>query len=326
MGRTDFDRLLDRYIKGEVTEEERKKMDAWLDEVKTKDQLEFEFTQEDEARLYEKIKSKLHTVQEVRAFADEVEKRNRPFFTSWAFIASTAFVVVAITYITYIGLIVKDKFNVVDEALLASNDQMILQDGTIVWLTKGSTLSYYQREGIRHASLNGEGLFEVAKDVAHPFIINHGDINLRVVGTSFNLRTDDRQITLKVLTGKVKLTSAQDSIGVDIVPNEKVIYSELGIKERVPLTMKERGEVLVNTEYDMNFQDTPLEIVFPRIEKKFKVKLDLKTPVLNKCRVTADFTDVSLERTFELLTDILHLEYVIKNGTVYVSGQECKRQ
>lgn len=322
MARTDFDRLLDRYIKGEVTEEERKKMDAWLDVVKTKDELDFEFTKEDEARLLEKITSNLHHIEEVIALADEVEKKNKPFFSGWAMIASVAFIVVAITYI---GYLVKGKFDVIDEMVLGSNDQMILHDGTIVWLTKGSTLSYYQDAGVRHAALDGEALFEVAKDAAHPFIIHHGDINIRVVGTSFSLRTDQKRILLKVLTGKVNLTSAFDSVGVDILPNEKIIYTENGLKEKSSLTTDERTTIVEDTGYNMDFKNTALEIVFARIEKKFKVRLHLQTPGLARCHITADYTDFSLEQTFDMLSEILDLKYVIGNGTVTVSGQECKK-
>ncbi len=322
MGRTDFDRLLDRYIKGEVTEEERKKMDAWLDVVKTKDELDFEFTKEDEARLLEKITSNLHHVEEVIALADEVEKKNKPFFSSWAMIASVTFVVVAITYM---GYLVKNKFDVIDEVVLDTNDQMILHDGTIVWLTKGSTLSYYQDAGVRHAALDGEALFEVAKDATHPFIIHHGDINIRVVGTSFSLRTEQNRITLKVLTGKVNLTSAFDSIGVDILPNEKIIYAENGLKEKSSLTTDERTTIVEDTGYNMDFKNTALEIVFARIEKKFKVRLNLQTPGLARCHITANYTDFSLEQTFVMLSEILDLKYVIGNGTVTVYGQECKK-
>ena len=55
---------------------------------------------------------------------------------------------------------------------------------------------------------------------------------IRVVGTSFNVRTDSNRLELKVLTGRVHLTSEMDKIGVDIDPREKAIYTrDDGIKK-----------------------------------------------------------------------------------------------
>lgn len=53
MKKSDFDRLLECYLKGEVTVEERVKMEAWLDEAKTKSRLEL--TQDTEDRMYRRI-------------------------------------------------------------------------------------------------------------------------------------------------------------------------------------------------------------------------------------------------------------------------------
>lgn len=65
-------------------------------------------------------------------------------------------------------------------------ERIILADGTKVWLNSGSclTLSPGFGQTDRELQLEGEGMFEVAKDKHKPFIIRSGDIRVRVTGRS----------------------------------------------------------------------------------------------------------------------------------------------
>ena len=70
-------------------------------------------------------------------------------------------------------------------------ERIILADGTKVWLNSGSclTLSPGFGQTDRELQLEGEGMFEVAKDKHKPFIIRSGDIRVRVTGTVFNFKS-----------------------------------------------------------------------------------------------------------------------------------------
>jgi hypothetical protein len=47
-------------------------------------------------------------------------------------------------------------------------------------------------------------------------------------------------------------------------------------------------------------------------------------PQLNKCRITADFTDQSLEKTLAMISELLDIEYTINGSTVAITGNGCK--
>lgn len=87
--------------------------------------------------------------------------------------------------------------------------RLVLADGSAVWLNAASSITYPTgfRGDERVVSMTGEAYFEVAHDPGHPFIVEQGDLKVRVLGTHFNIRAygdaDRRQVTL--LEGAVQV-------------------------------------------------------------------------------------------------------------------------
>src|SRR6266705_1203492 len=71
-----------------------------------------------------------------------------------------------------------------------SKSQVQLPDGSTVWLNASSNLTYDKDFGknLREVNLTGEAFFDVVKDPAHPFIIHTNVIDVKVLGTEFNVR------------------------------------------------------------------------------------------------------------------------------------------
>ena len=91
--------------------------------------------------------------------------------------------------------------------------QIDLQDGTRVWLNAASSLTYHKalsKRGERIVTLNGEAYFEVAKDKAHPFIVQGKKQRVEVLGTHFNISNydDDSTARTTLLEGSVKINQA----------------------------------------------------------------------------------------------------------------------
>ncbi|QEC78492.1 FecR family protein [Mucilaginibacter ginsenosidivorax] len=89
--------------------------------------------------------------------------------------------------------------------------QVILPDGSIVWLNAASSLKFPTAftGNQRHVELTGEAYFEVAKNPSKPFAVNVGALNVKVLGTHFNINayTDEDNIKTTLLEGLVQLTS-----------------------------------------------------------------------------------------------------------------------
>lgn len=65
MEKSDFDRLMERYLKNEVSEDERVKIEAWLEVMKTDDNTDLELSRKDEDRIFQKLTDRLVNVEEI---------------------------------------------------------------------------------------------------------------------------------------------------------------------------------------------------------------------------------------------------------------------
>ncbi|MVT09253.1 FecR family protein [Chitinophaga tropicalis] len=87
--------------------------------------------------------------------------------------------------------------------------QVVLPDGTKVWLNAASRLKYpVAFEGsTRTVELEGQAYFETAKDAHHPFIVKAGNTSIQVLGTSFDVMayTDEKQLEATLLAGAIKV-------------------------------------------------------------------------------------------------------------------------
>lgn len=87
--------------------------------------------------------------------------------------------------------------------------RLVLADGSAVWLNAASSITYPTgfRGAERVVSISGEAYFEVAHDAGHPFIVEQGDMRVRVLGTHFNVRAygDGRLREVTLLEGAVRV-------------------------------------------------------------------------------------------------------------------------
>jgi transmembrane sensor len=312
MDKSDFDQLLERYLTGQVSDQERIKIEAWLEVMKTDTLHDLTLTKKDEERLFGEITR--------HAYGNDEEIPLPDVRKAWTFgvvIRMAASIALVLT-MTYAGW----HFGMVN---VAGVKKIILPDGTLAWLKGDSQLSYVENpeDSTRHATLTGEALFEVVKDAKHPFFVACGNVTAKVLGTSFSLKSNRETVELEVLTGKVNLFSSSDQEGVIVRPNEKVIFNRNGHVNKTPLPATELKAIVASTEYDMHFRNTAMEQVLDRVGKKFSMTVVVENSELKKCRITADFTDRSLEVTLQMLSELLDLTYTVNGKTIIISGKGC---
>lgn len=114
---------------------------------------------------------------------------------------------------------------------LAETRTVSLPDGTSVTLNHYSTLTYPERfkTDNREVELNGEAYFEVSKDKKHPFIVQTDAVDVRVLGTHFNVDAyrDSRDVRTTLLTGSVAVSNKSNSEHMILKPNEIAIYNKV---------------------------------------------------------------------------------------------------
>lgn len=204
-----------------------------------------------------------------------------------------------------------------------------LADGSLVWLKANSTLTYPRefKGKTREIDLKGEALFEVSKNPAQPFIVHSNSMDVKVLGTSFNIKDNKASdiVEIAVLTGKVwvKPTMENSNNNFELLPTERLtINNQNKSVSKGNVTSVDR--YLQGTEYDMHFFNTPIDSIARRIEAKFDVTVLMGEKPNIDCRLNGDFTDQSLSHTLILFCQSLNAAYAIANDTVRISNIKCK--
>jgi transmembrane sensor len=306
MGKTNFDELMKRYLTGQVSDQEKSKIEAWLEVMKSEDSDNLELSKEDEEKLFRKIISSRDNVKEIESFVPGKQKISP---SGWLLrIAASILIIFMVSYTAWYLNTRQDMFQASSHNKI---EKIILNDGTLVWLRGHSNLAYYNKaaEGIRYTELEGEALFEVAKDAEHPFIIQCGDVSLKVVGTSFSVKTGNDSLELKVLTGKVNVSLTNTNVSLDVKPNEKIIYTGNGKLEKMPLDKNEVSQAIADTEYNMEFTNVTLNQALESIQRKFDVTIKLADDRIGNCRITIDLTDRSLDNSLQMIAEVLDVQF-----------------
>ncbi|HEX8018339.1 FecR family protein [Mucilaginibacter sp.] len=143
--------------------------------------------------------------------------------------AAAAIVVFCISFTYYYFHIPNQKAPQLEaRTLRASKKNIILSDGTRVMLNADSKLTFPKEfnNNTREVSLSGEAFFDVHHDVSHPFIIHTRKMDVKVLGTAFNLKAypDDKFSETTLLRGKVQVTLKDRPADViTLKPSEKLI-------------------------------------------------------------------------------------------------------
>lgn len=190
---------------------------------------------------------------------------------------------------------------------LSSNNSIIndtLPDGTTVTINKHSTLTRPARAGKRTVHLQGEAFFQVAKDKDHPFELTSNGINITVLGTSFNVRTDSISTDVAVETGQIRVANLLDTI-------------TLNAGESITLTAKDHKlqkhstPAAIHNYYHPNlfqFQETPLPQLVETLQDAYNTRIILGDPSLNSYKFTGTFRNESLLRIVNVVAKSLQLK------------------
>lgn len=319
----DFDIIIDKYLKDELSIEEKDHVEQWLQHItdhKAADLLTIFEREESRTYIYKELHRRI-TSEKAADKKSSLILHIRPVFK----IAASLFLCCCLLFLFRSRL--EEVFNIRQYASTINQGKgitkTILSDGSIVWLKGKSRLTYPVKfkGNLRSVDLEGEALFEVAKDHAHPFVIHCAGLKTRVLGTSFNIKQSGRKIEVNVLTGRVLLSSAH-AAAITLHPYQKAVYSALKktiIKEKDPVL--EIVSLTKWTEYNMLFNDAGVGEVLQRIEKKFEVHITLRNQKITNNRITADFTDQSLLNTISMMSEAFNLDFRIEGNDVTLADK-----
>ena len=222
-----------------------------------------------------------------------------------------------------------------------SKSSIKLPDGTIVRLNTDSRLTYlnFTAGKNREVTLIGEAYFDVAHDSSRPFIIHTGKINIKVLGTSFNVRNypQDKELETSLIKGKIEvsLESRPEDI-ITLKPTEKLIIAkeqdELATATKVKssidnkvvltsITYLRADSLVAETSWlndKMVFVNQPLDKIAIELERKYAITISFKDEKVKKYRYTGVFENVSLEKVFQLIKYSKNINYKIDDKNIVI--------
>lgn len=226
-----------------------------------------------------------------------------------------------------------------------TRSQMVLPDGTKVWLNADSKLQFNQKfdDTVREVTLDGEAFFNVVKDARRPFIVHTSAIDIRVLGTSFNVKSynEDNTIETTLIHGLVEVTNKLTPLPTRVIlqPNEKLVFTKNNVEKpgsdeaitkdaKMPvfsihaLPEKIPDSSLPETSWKYNrliFEGDTFSELAVKMERWFDVKISIKDKAVAGYRLRGTFENETIEETLEALKLIAPFNYRINGNEIEIT-------
>jgi ferric-dicitrate binding protein FerR (iron transport regulator) len=225
---------------------------------------------------------------------------------------------------------------------LGSRTKIILPDGTKVWLNVGSTLSYpdIKHAATREVTLNGEAYFEVVHDPEHPFIVHTHHMEVRDIGTSFDVKyyPSDRQFEATLIEGSIEIINPEDperkillkpseKITIPILPDippvkkpdtsdgdETTLYTIAKIKPA-------RGGLVSETAWVQNqlaFDNEPFKELAVKMERWYNVKIYFADSAIAHTRFSGIIKNETVDQALGAMKFSVPFSYEMHDDSIWI--------
>jgi transmembrane sensor len=352
MNRKAFYHLLKRYVENDCTEEERKLVEHWYellgDEEGVDPALPPGEIKETLERLWPKIQQQTLLTESREQVSPPVKLI--PVWIRWL---SAAVITGSIVTAAWWYMVAKKPDIALQQKEIAglhqvqndkiTTDTVHLPDGSLVILEPKAIVRYHDRfEGPkREVYLEGNAFFKVTRNPKSPFYVYSKNIVTQVLGTSFFVKTNPqtKNVEVSVQTGKVAVYEAgretvqerknEESSGVILKPNQKVIYSDIDhhfrttlVEIPLPVIASKNAEEKI-TELNFVFDEAPIARVLNYLEQAYHIEMVMENESLAKCLFTGDIKGQNLYDQLEIICESVAATYEIRGTRILIKGTGC---
>lgn len=287
----------------------------------------------DYRRLFEKVRAKTHPEDSEKSIStkffikeiDQLREKNLVLgrrYRLWLGIAASLLFLFGIA-----SFVLMSRTSMLEKTVTESiapngqKSQLVLADGTKVYLNSGTILRYDNRFGKqnRKIELAGEAYFEVTRNEKIPFIIYTSDVEVRVLGTKFNVMAypDEPSIETTVTEGTVNVKERSGDQSLIITANQKASYT----KTKKTLISRVVNPVTFTSwkENILYFDNENFENVISKLERWYDVSIHLEGKDSIDDRFTLTVKNESLKEVLDLISLTTPLRYKIQDDDVTIS-------
>ena len=203
--------------------------------------------------------------------------------------------------------------------------EIAMSDGTTAYLNSGSSLKYpiqFLDKGDREVFLKGEAFLKVAKDMSRPFIVKADELNIRVLGTEFNVSTypEDTLTEVVLVGGAVSLYTDSQSFDIKsstiLSPGLKGSYdkTENSIATKPVITSVYTSWI----EGELVFRNITFENILKKMERHYNVTIVNENKELSKEEFNASFAEEPIERILDYFEVTYGITYSIEKNMITI--------
>lgn len=318
-----------RFFRNECTPEEQQAVMRWVNE--SEEHKKFFFRWEELYHL-----GKTDVVPDERVFQEaernlkarikDEEEDDKPAFSflkkRWKYAAAIAAVIAFAGFNTWYALHGGEDGLITVSTQSGETLTLVLPDNSQVWLNENTTLTYPKafEESTREVSLNGEAYFEVTKNKHKPFHVTSKSMNVEVLGTKFNFKSQEGGKTAEasLIEGEVKVEGNGNEGSITLSPGQKVELNLMTRQMKVSQT-----DAIVDAVWHDNLIPLNQADVFriaDILEKLYGMDIIL-SPDIDQ---TATYSGVlqkkeTIEEVLKILQNTIHIDYKLYQGSVFIS-------
>lgn len=223
-----------------------------------------------------------------------------------------------------------------------------LPDGTMVWLNSSSKLTYDNEHfgsGIREVSLTGEAYFDVVKNPAKPFIIHTAKLDIKVLGTAFNVKCypNEKNTETSLIRGSIEVTLKDRQEKIVMKPNEKLIISndelrpDKELAKTINKTVNTKAKPIIElghlnhyptdnsivetgwVENRLVFSSETLDEIVIKMERWYGVNIRIEDEKLKKELLTGIFEEETINQALAAMKLTTPFNYKIEKDLITIS-------
>lgn len=278
--------ILLRYIDGTATQEEITQVVKWLDADKKNMQEYMLLRQAFDVSLWNSSKS-----EDAKHVGKTQSAKRFNLIKEFLKIAAV-FALMLGSYHLVLSKWINSEEDSVNQTIFTPEGQraeLVLSDGTKVWLNAKSTLIFPDKFSgkERNVKLIGEAYFDVAHDAKKQFVVEAQDYKIKVLGTEFNVKSYPQLglFETSLIRGSVKITSVDDVDQLTLVPGD-IIFSEKGTLSRSNI---EDHDMLAWKDGVLAFKDLQLREILDKLSLYYDVEFTVKNKTVLDDTYTGKF-------------------------------------
>jgi len=313
------DHLLINYLKQEATAEENEQIETWLksdpENQLDLDKLRIVWEKSESLTDFEAIDLDKNW-QSIQGKMSQEKKAQGIKWQVWKYAAAILLIAVVSIF-----LMKPEEVKMQQAVASAKPLEVVLADGSTVWLNKGATLDYPEEftTSTREVSITGEAYFDIAHNPDKPFKVLADGTVTEVLGTTFTVTEGEGELLEVVLaTGKVRFTKGDQRVTLE--PGQMVVVNTKG---EVTKRNNDNPNFMSWKTRSLIFDNAPMKEVISEISSLYGVVLEIEDKEFLDCPLTTTFQDESLDDVLETIALLFNIE-IKQDGQLYqLIGNGC---